>query len=119
MVYCLSRSQPPFSSRRRKRATGPIGPSSLIEIGGQRGNRPPPQPKAADLQIDARARRSAAENSRFSEQTRKPVLEKVRGVRRPKKSGSEERPSPTLCGDCLAHPLGIYGCRLSTSLTWR
>ena len=40
----------------------------------------PPQPKAADLQIDARVSDFAAENSRNSEQTRIALLEKVRGV---------------------------------------
>ncbi len=48
----------------------------------------------AELQIDARERPAASENSRISEQTLKPILQKVRGVRRPRKSGSEERPLP-------------------------
>ena len=55
----------------------------------------PPQPKAADLQIDARATPFAARNLRFSEQTRELILGKVRGVRRPTKSGTKERPLPS------------------------
>ena len=41
MLYCPSRSQTAFRRPRRKRTTGPIGPSSLRKIGGQRGNRTP------------------------------------------------------------------------------
>jgi len=93
VVYCLSRSQPAFSSRHRKRATGPIGPSSLKKSVGREGIEPP-QPKAADLQIDARETPFAAANLRFSEETRMPLREIVRGVRRPTESGSEERPLP-------------------------
>ena len=45
----------------------------------------PPQPKAADLQIDARERPVVACNSRISEQTRKPVLQKSQGSQTPYK----------------------------------
>src|SRR5207302_9479236 len=51
---------------------------------------------SADLQIDARQRPFAADNSRFSEETRVLPREIVRGVRRPRKSGSEERLLPSL-----------------------
>ncbi len=51
---------------------------------------------AADLQIDSRARWFATEDLRFSKETRKSCDRKVRGVRRPRKSGSEERPLPSL-----------------------
>jgi hypothetical protein len=50
--------------------------------------------RASDLQVDARERPLPAENSRNSEQTRIRILEIVRGVRRPSKSGLEERPLP-------------------------
>src|SRR5437867_12458970 len=48
-VSCPPRGSAAFSSRRRKRATGPIGPSSLKKSVGREGIEPP-QPKAADLQ---------------------------------------------------------------------
>ena len=49
--------------------------------------------------MDGRDRPLAAPNLRFSEQTREPILEKIRGVRRPTKSGSEERPPPLIISE--------------------
>src|SRR5438093_9175403 len=95
MVYCLFVWSAAFSSPPRNHATGLIGPSSLKKSVGREGIEPP-QPKAADLQIDARERPAAAENSRISEQTLKPTRKKVRGVRRPRKSGSGGTTLPDL-----------------------
>jgi len=50
--------------------------------------------RLADLQIDACERPLAAHESQVSEETHMPLREIVKGVRRPTKSGSEERPLP-------------------------
>src|SRR2546428_1739978 len=58
-VSCPPRGSAAFSSRRRKRAAGPIGPSSLKKSVAREGIEPP-QPKAADLQTKPPHSRSAS-----------------------------------------------------------
>jgi len=69
-ISCPPHGSAALSPRRRKRGTGPIGPSSLKKIGGQRNagreGFEPPQPKAADLQSGLNSRRRSHEFPRNS-----------------------------------------------------